>query len=120
MAERLVNLGYQKGLTLYATPYDWRRTTLGNKIKILLNETLEQIYDLTGKPAVLVAHSLGNLGVLSYLNSLPYEVKEKFVSNFVAVVGPWQESRWPLATLLEGTQILFGKTLVSISKHREP
>jgi len=88
LSVKLALMGYQKGLTLFAAPYDWRKTTLANRIALALNNTVKQIYNMTGKATVIVAHSLGNFGALYFLNSLTPAQKEKYIANYVAVTPP--------------------------------
>jgi len=85
MKNALIAMGYQVGLTLYGAPYDWRKTTVTNGVSLALNETVKQIYNLTGKPSLLVAHSLGSFGSLNLLNTLSQEEKDKYVANYVTI-----------------------------------
>ena len=84
----LTKMGYQTGLSLYSTPYDWRKTTLANGVSDVIKQTVKQVYELTGKPAIIMAHSLGNFGTLHFLNSLSAEEKQKYVANYVSITNP--------------------------------
>lgn len=61
--QELLSLGYQLGLNLFAVPFDWRKTTVAARAGDFVVDTIRQAYNLTGKPAVLVSHSLGNFGM---------------------------------------------------------
>ena len=100
--EKLVGMGYQIGLTLYSTPYDWRRTTMSNGVSEVIHQTIHQSYKLTGKPAIIVAHSLGNFGTLNFLNSLSKEEKEKYVANYVSLANPLAGSPKALKAFIGG------------------
>lgn len=86
--ERFLDLGYQLGLTLYCAPYDWRKTTVVNNVSVLLNETVKQAYNLTGKPVVLISHSLGNFGVQHLLNTMPLALKDQMIANWISFMPP--------------------------------
>jgi len=98
----LLNMGHQTGLTLYSTPYDWRKTTMANGVSHVIEQTVKQIYELTGKPTVLMAHSLGNFGALHFLNSLTAEEKEKYIANYVSITNPLAGAPKALKTFIGG------------------
>ena len=98
----LVDMGYQPGLNLYSTPYDWRKTTVANGVTSAIHQTIRQIYELTGKPTVIMAHSLGNFGALHLLNSLTKEEKEKYIANYVSITNPLAGSPKALKAFIGG------------------
>jgi len=98
----LVNMGYQPGLNLFATPYDWRKTTKANGVTDAIYQAIRQNYELTGKPTVIMAHSLGNFGALHMLNGLTKEEKEKYVANYVSITNPLAGSPKALKTFIGG------------------
>lgn len=98
----LLEMGYQEGLTLYAAPYDWRKTTVANGVGTALNQTLKQANSLTGKPSVIIAHSMGNFGALYTLNSLSAADKRKLVHNYVSLMNPLAGAPKALVSFLGG------------------
>jgi len=86
--KRLVDLGYQEGLNLFAVPYDWRKTTEANRAAEYIKVSIERAYNVTGKPVVVVSHSLGNFGMLRALNTMTLEQKEKMVANWLSFMPP--------------------------------
>lgn len=61
-------MGYDSGLTLQAMPYDFRYGILASKTPIILSQIITNLFDITGKKVVIVAHSLGTLHTLSHLS----------------------------------------------------
>mmetsp|Transcript_7536 Transcript_7536/g.6835 ORF Transcript_7536/g.6835 Transcript_7536/m.6835 type:complete len:416 (+) Transcript_7536:702-1949(+) len=84
----LEELGYQVGLTLYAVPYDWRKTTMANRAGDYIVDTLKQSYNLTGKPAVMASHSLGNFGMYTSFTLMTQAEKDQLVANWISIMPP--------------------------------
>lgn len=61
-------MGYDSGLTLQAIPYDFRYGILASKTATFLSQAIKNLYQITGKKVVIVAHSLGTLHTLSHLS----------------------------------------------------
>ena len=89
LGKHFSNLGYQKGLTLFAIPYNFLLTYHANEVSYTLERTIRYAYTLTGKKVVIVGHSLGNLNVLPALNSMSQEDKDLMVSSYVAITPPF-------------------------------
>ena len=89
LAQYLTGLGYQKGLSLFAVPYDFRLTHLANSVAYTLERTIRYAYELTGKKVIIVAHSLGNLNTLPVLNSMSQADKDRMIATYVAVTPPF-------------------------------
>eukprot|EP00331_Platyophrya_macrostoma_P012934 CAMPEP_0176416888 /NCGR_PEP_ID=MMETSP0127-20121128/6587_1 /TAXON_ID=938130 /ORGANISM="Platyophrya macrostoma, Strain WH" /LENGTH=655 /DNA_ID=CAMNT_0017796995 /DNA_START=244 /DNA_END=2211 /DNA_ORIENTATION=+ len=81
-------LGYQKGLSLFAVPYDFRLTHLANSVSYTLERTIRYAYALTGKKVIIAAHSLGNLNTLPVLVGMSQEDKDKMIATYVAITPP--------------------------------
>ncbi len=62
-------MGYQEGLTMHALPYDWRKGIVHGNAKDVLGKVLERSLEITGKKAIITAHSLGTLESLYYLST---------------------------------------------------
>lgn len=73
----------------------------------ILTSILRQAHALTGKPSVLVAHSLGNFGSLYTLNSMSSEEKKKYIANFVSMMNPLSGSPKTVLTYMGGNSEYF-------------
>lgn len=88
MTSFLTNMGFQKGLSLFTVPYDFRLTYLANQASYSLERTIRYAYALTGKKVVLVAHSLGSLNTLAVLNRMSQEDKDRMIAAYVPIAPP--------------------------------
>ncbi|GAV04642.1 hypothetical protein RvY_14900 [Ramazzottius varieornatus] len=91
MVDLLVDHGYQRGVTVRGAPYDFRKAPNEQEqyfkdLKKLTENTYEDNHQTK---ITYVAHSLGNLYLLYFLNRQPQEWKDKYVSSFVGMGGPW-------------------------------
>eukprot|EP00331_Platyophrya_macrostoma_P003616 CAMPEP_0176425134 /NCGR_PEP_ID=MMETSP0127-20121128/11226_1 /TAXON_ID=938130 /ORGANISM="Platyophrya macrostoma, Strain WH" /LENGTH=700 /DNA_ID=CAMNT_0017806273 /DNA_START=20 /DNA_END=2122 /DNA_ORIENTATION=+ len=82
-------LGYEKGLSLFAIPYDFRLTHLANSVAYTLERTIKYAYELTGKKVIIIGHSLGNLNALNVLTKMSQKDKDRMVANYVSVGAPF-------------------------------
>jgi len=67
MIKAFVSAGYQKGLTLQALPYDWRKGYQQHDLDTLLPMIVEKMHYIVSKGVTLIAHSMGNYQVLNML-----------------------------------------------------
>mmetsp|Transcript_60009 Transcript_60009/g.69499 ORF Transcript_60009/g.69499 Transcript_60009/m.69499 type:complete len:692 (+) Transcript_60009:34-2109(+) len=89
LADNLVKMGYQKGLSLFTIPYDFRLNHMANSVRYSLERTIRYAYELTGKKAVIIGHSLGNINTLPVLTKITPEMKDKMVAAFIALMPPF-------------------------------
>lgn len=68
MIDMLEAMGYQSGLTMQPLPYDFRYGILASETPKLFPQVINNLYYVTGKKVVVVAHSLGTLHTLSGLS----------------------------------------------------
>ena len=88
LVEELEEYGYTKGFSLAAVPNDFRRFISKNDFAYdALKYHVENMYDLTGKPVIIIAHSFGNLVTLNGLNKYP-ELKDK-VKKWISLAPPF-------------------------------
>jgi len=85
----LQGLGYITGVSLFATPYDWRRSPESDDTHISITQTAELIKTLTGKKTVLLSHSLGNMQALYTLNGMSQADKDEYIAHYVAIMPPY-------------------------------
>ncbi|KAK3859909.1 hypothetical protein Pcinc_034009 [Petrolisthes cinctipes] len=92
MVEALVHtLGYQRGHTVRAAPYDFRKAPNEQAEYLTRLQTLiEDTYQSTGgRRVVLAAHSLGGSLVLYFLTHQPQEWKDRYLEALVTLSGAW-------------------------------
>lgn len=90
MVQSLVSWGYTRGRDVRGAPYDWRRAPNENGPYFLaLQAMIEEMYQLYGGPVVLVAHSMGNMYMLYFLQQQPQAWKNKYIRDLVALGAPW-------------------------------
>jgi lysophospholipase-3 len=93
LADVLVKrLNYTRGVNIRGAPYDWRKSP--NEYDVFyknLTRLVEETFELNNQTKVmLVAHSMGNLVTLYWLNNfVNQEWKDKYIKNFVSLSAPW-------------------------------
>jgi len=98
MIKSLKNLSYTEHENLHGAPYDWRMAgrifeqpgAFYAQMRTLLEETVRR----NGKPAILVAHSMGCASMLDFLvryipSVAPVGWKEQHIEKFVALAPVW-------------------------------
>jgi len=85
MTDYLVLQGYEKGFSLAAIPNDFRKFINTNTfVHDTLKYHVDRMYELTGKPVIIIAHSFGNLVTLDALT------KEANNENFTKKIKHWR------------------------------
>ncbi|XP_043563102.1 group XV phospholipase A2 [Chiloscyllium plagiosum] len=90
LVKSMVEWGYLRDEDVRGAPYDWRRAPNENGPFFKeLQKMIESMYEQYGSPVVLIAHSMGNLYTLYFLNHQPQEWKDKYIKCYFALGAPW-------------------------------
>ncbi|XP_012688613.1 group XV phospholipase A2 [Clupea harengus] len=90
IVQGLVNDGYVRGDDIRGAPYDWRKAPNENKAYFLaLQQMIEEMAHKAGRPVALIAHSMGNVYTLYFLNQQPQAWKDKYIETFISLGPPW-------------------------------
>ncbi|XP_061891699.1 phospholipase A2 group XV-like [Entelurus aequoreus] len=103
IAQALEDWGYTRGDNVRGAPYDWRKAPNENKEYFLaLQKMIEEMADKAGGPVVLIAHSMGNMYTLYFLNHQPQAWKDKYIKAFIALGAPWAGVTKTLRVIISG------------------
>ncbi|KAL0968241.1 hypothetical protein UPYG_G00264220 [Umbra pygmaea] len=90
IVQALVDWGYTRDDDVRGAPYDWRKAPNENKAYFLnLQKMIEEMAEKAGRPVVLMAHSMGNLYTLYFLNHQPQAWKDRYIKAFLSLGAPW-------------------------------
>lgn len=90
IVQSLVESGYTRDDDVRGAPYDWRKAPNENKEYFLaLQQMIEEMAEKAGGPVVLIAHSMGNMYTLYFLNQQPQAWKDRYIKAFISLGPPW-------------------------------
>ncbi|CDQ73594.1 group XV phospholipase A2 [Oncorhynchus mykiss] len=90
IVQALVEWGYTRDDDVRGAPYDWRKAPNENKAYFLrLQHMIEEMAVKARGPVVLIAHSMGNMYTLYFLNHQPQAWKDRYIKAFVSLGAPW-------------------------------
>ncbi|XP_067002265.2 lysosomal phospholipase A and acyltransferase-like [Anabrus simplex] len=107
IANTLVEMGYERNLSIRGAPYDFRRAPNENgqyfrDLKTLVEET----YLLNDKqPVVLLAHSMGGPMSLHFLHGQTQRWKDKYIRSLITLSGAWGGSVKALKVFVVGDNL---------------
>ncbi|XP_002739024.1 lysosomal phospholipase A and acyltransferase-like [Saccoglossus kowalevskii] len=91
LVDKLITLGYERGITVRGAPYDFRKAPNEGEVffKNLTNLIEETYKKNDNKRVVLVTHSMGGPYALYLLNHKSQEWKDKYIKSLTSLGGPW-------------------------------
>ncbi|KAG0570197.1 hypothetical protein KC19_6G143900 [Ceratodon purpureus] len=101
--------GYESGKSLYGAPYDFRFAPGPHASDVALKylKDLKNLVESASRandnqPVVLMAHSMGGLWTLYFLNQQTPEWRDRYVARFVSVSTPWGGAVEQMMTFASG------------------
>eukprot|EP01132_Coremiostelium_polycephalum_P003670 gene3670-4570_t len=109
------DLGYTRSLNIVGAPFDWRlpiKELVKNGWMLQFKHLIESTYHLNGnKKVVLIAHSMGGMVSLHFLNSMTDAWKKEFIDSYIPIAVPWSGSPKAIRNIVSGDD--FGISVVS-------
>jgi hypothetical protein len=110
LMEKLVKyLNYTPNYDLLAFSYDYRFVIDEPSLRVQyarLKATIESVYDVTQQPVHMIAHGMGSIYALAFLNhAVDQDWKDKFIYSFIAISTPFKGSSRALNVLIEGEKL---------------
>eukprot|EP01122_Echinamoeba_exundans_P017936 TRINITY_DN987_c0_g3_i3.p2 TRINITY_DN987_c0_g3~~TRINITY_DN987_c0_g3_i3.p2 ORF type:complete len:409 (+),score=122.42 TRINITY_DN987_c0_g3_i3:188-1414(+) len=102
-------VGYKPGVNLRGGPFDWRKP--GNPDGFF--ENMKSLVENTsainnGKKVHLLGHSMGNVQLGLFLNSMPEAWKDQYIASYIAVAAPWSGAPKALRAIISGDNFGLG------------
>lgn len=94
IAEVLVKIGYQRNVSIFGAPYDFRKAPNENaEFFTNLKTLVEDTYNLNNKSSVtLLVHSMGGLMATHFLQKQTQKWKDQYVRRLISLSTPWAGS----------------------------
>ncbi|CAN6315398.1 unnamed protein product [Urochloa humidicola] len=114
LASTLEKAGYEEGTDLFGAPYDFRYGLAGpghpSAVGSAYLQRLRLLVEMAcaangGKPAILIAHSLGGLFALQLLARSPLPWRVAHVARLVTLSAPWGGSVQEMLTFASGNTL---------------
>lgn len=101
-------MGYMKGSTLFAAPYDFRKICTTEELNMYsdsMTKLIERSVHLNGKRAIIISHGLGAALANYLLVNSPKEWKDMYIESFVSFSGCFGGCPKALRVLLSGEEL---------------
>jgi len=107
VVDLLESLGYTKNLNIRGAPYDFRLAPneMDEFYSNMIQLVKETYRDNGNKRVILLAHSMGNLHMLYFLNRMDQEWKDTYIQSFISAAGPWGGAVKILKALASGDNL---------------
>ncbi|PSN37787.1 Group XV phospholipase A2 [Blattella germanica] len=107
IAKFLLDLGYERNVSLRGAPYDFRKAPNENgDYFVQLKALVEETYSLNDNtPVIIMAHSMGAPMSLLFLQSQSKSWKDKYVNKFITLAGAWGGSVKAMKVFLLGDNL---------------
>lgn len=109
--EAFINAGYIEGLTAQAMPYDFRLEVRDNLLNKKYSKVVNELFEITGKKVVLIAHSFGNFQTMNFLWNYSQADKDKKIARYFALAPPLGGAVKPVASFI-GMDSTYSKGLL--------
>jgi len=91
VVDLLQSMGYTKDFNIRGAPYDFRRAP--NEMDYFYDDLVKLVEstfrDNGNQRVILLAHSMGNLHMLYFLNRMDQAWKDAYIESFISIAGPW-------------------------------
>jgi len=67
-----------------------------------LQKMVEDMAEKTGGPVVIIAHSMGNMYTLYFLNHQPQAWKDRYIKSYISLGAPWAGVAKTLRVIISG------------------
>jgi len=107
IVKSLESHGYEIGLNLFGTPYDFRKSPAElDDFYAGLDKIILSSYRNNGKmPVILVCHSMGCLMLYMHLDKKPQEFKDKYIKSLITLGAPWGGSVKSVKEIVSGDNL---------------
>lgn len=105
MYNRYYEMGYRPGFSIAGLPYDFRRFVATNGLfKNIFKSQIEKLFENTGKPVIIIAHSYGGLNSLNQIIESEKDIQFlNKIKKFIAVGPPFAGSPKEVEIFLHGS-----------------
>ena len=116
ISKNLMKIGYKEGFSLGGLPNDYRRYLATNNFATnVFKSQINRLYNNTGKPVIIIAHSYGTL--LTLTNLLKNQKDKTFlkkIRKFIAMAPPFAGSSKLLNVFLQGSNDFNKEILINL------
>lgn len=100
--QNIGNAGNAASGELYSFIFSLPATDENKDYFLALQHMIEEMSHKAGGPVVLIAHSMGNMYTLYFLNQQPQAWKDRYIKAFISLGAPWGGVAKTLRVLTSG------------------